>query len=85
MAKPTLKRTYSTFTDDIKLSRADELRRDNDTIKTPKCTIYDVDYAIISYLRDIIQPQVIEHDAVIDVPIKYAIGENGHLSALEDI
>jgi hypothetical protein len=75
MAKPTLKKTYSTFTDNIKLNRADEIRRDNDTIKTPKCTIYDVDYAIISYLRDIIQPQIVEHDAVIDVPIKYASGE----------
>lgn len=75
MAKPELKRTYSTFTDNIKLSRADEIRRDNDVIRTPKCTIYDVDYAIISYLRDIIQPQVVEHEKIIDVPIKYASGE----------
>ena len=75
MAKPELKRTYSTFTDNIKLNRADEIRRDNDIIKTPKCTIYDVDYAIISYLRDVIQPQVIEHEKIIDVPIKYASGE----------
>jgi hypothetical protein len=48
MAAPILKRTYSSYTDNINLSRADEVRRDNDIIKTPKCTIYDVDYAIIS-------------------------------------
>jgi hypothetical protein len=75
MAKPEFKRTYSSFTDNIKTSRADDVRRDNDTIKTPKCTIYDVDYAIISYIRDIIQPQIIEHESIIDVPIKYASGE----------
>jgi hypothetical protein len=75
MGKPQLNKTYTAFTNDPKFNRAGEVRRDNDLIKTPKCTIYDVDYAIISYIRDIIQPQVIEHDATVDVPIIYSSGE----------
>lgn len=75
MAKPKLNKTYSSFSNDPKLNRAEDVRRDNDIIKTPKCTIYDVDYAIISYLRDVIEPQIVEHDSLIDVPIVYASAE----------
>lgn len=75
MGKPQLNKTYTAFTNNPKFDRSGEVRRDNDLIKTPKCTIYDVDYAIISYLRDVIQPQVIEHDALVDVPIVYSSGE----------
>ena len=75
MAKIKLNRTYSTFSENQQINRANEVRRDTDSIKTPSCTIYDVDYAIMSYLRDVVKPTVIEDGNVIDVPVIYANGE----------
>lgn len=75
MSKPKLNKTYSTFTRNQEVNRSEEIRRDNDTIKTPKCTIYDVDNAIISYLSDIVQLQIIENNNIVPVPVIYANGE----------
>ena len=75
MAKKELKRTISTFTNNPIVNRAHQVRRDDDKIKTPKCTIEDVDWAIMSYIRDVIKPQIKENDAIIDVPIMYSNGE----------
>ena len=75
MGKLKLNRTISSFSDDRTINRADQVRRDTDMIKTPSCTIYDVDYAIMSYIRDTIKPTVIEDGSVIDIPIIYANGE----------
>lgn len=75
MSKPKLNKTYSTFTRNQEVNRSEEIRRDNDTIRTPKCTIYDVDNAIISYLTDILQLQIIENNNIIPVPVIYANGE----------
>jgi len=73
--KSKLDKTYSSFSRDPEINRAYEVRRDDDKIKTPKCTIYDVDFAMMSYIRDIINPQIIEDNKVIDVPVMYANGE----------
>jgi len=75
MSKPEIKKTYSTFSRNQELNRSLEIRRDDDTIRTPKCTIYDVDNAIMSYITEIIQPQIIENNNVIPVPVIYANGE----------
>ena len=75
MSKLRLNKTQSSFSTDRTINRADQVRRDTDTIKTPACSIYDVDYAIISYIRDVIKPTVIEDGNVIDIPIMYANGE----------
>tara|TARA_R110002050_G_scaffold129829_1_gene251398 strand:+ start:207 stop:1025 length:819 start_codon:yes stop_codon:yes gene_type:complete len=75
MAKKQLKKTQSTFSRDAVPNRANQVRRDNDIIKTPKCTIEDVDFAIISYIRDVLKLQVIENGQMIDVPVMYANGE----------
>jgi len=75
MAKKEFKKSNSTFSRDLIPNRAHQVRRDDDTIKTPKCTIEDVDWAIMSYVRDIIKPQIIENEQTIDVPIMYANGE----------
>lgn len=75
------KRSYSTFTDNKDLfanttkRNEDQIRRDDDVIKTPKCTIIDVDFAIMSYIRETIQPQIFENNAVVNVPVFYANGE----------
>ena len=75
MSKPKLNKTFSSFSRNPELNRAFEVRRDTDNIKTPKCTIYDVDFAMLSYLQDIIKPQIFENNKLIDVPIMYANGE----------
>ena len=61
MAKKEINKTYSTFSNNEIVNRANQIRRDNDTIKTPKCTIEDVDWAIMSYIRDEINPVIIEN------------------------
>jgi len=75
MAKKQMKQTYGSFSRDKEINRATHIRRDNDIIKTPKCTIEDVDWAIMSYLREIVKPQITENESMIDVPIMYASGE----------
>jgi len=75
MAKKQLKQTQSSFSRNSVPNRANETRRDNDIIKTPKCTIEDVDFAIISYIRDVLKLQVKENGQIIDVPVMYANGE----------
>lgn len=75
MAEKKLNKTYSTFSRDGVLNRANEIRRDTDIVKTPKITIEDVDFAIISFLRDVIKPQIVENGQIIDVPVMYANGE----------
>lgn len=56
-------------------NRAYEVRRDNDTFKTPSITLYDVDYAIMHYLKNEIDLQVEQNDVMVDVPIVYASAE----------
>ena len=75
MAEKRLNKTNSTFSRDVVPNRSNQVRRDNDTIKTPKCTIEDVDFAIISYIRDVLKLQVTENGQMIDVPVMYANGE----------
>ena len=75
MGKLRLNKTNSSFSNDIVPNRANQVRRDTDSIKTPACTIYDVDFAIMSYIRDVIKPQVEEDGSLIDVPLIYANGE----------
>ena len=75
MAKPKLNKTYSSTRLDPTVNRANQIRRDNDVIKTPKCTVEDVDWAVMSYLRDEINPQIVENGQVIDIPIMWSNGE----------
>ena len=75
MSKPRLNKTESTFSNDVQQNRADQVRRDNDIIRTPKVTLYDHDFAIIDFLKNVVQPKVVQNNALIDVPIEYANGE----------
>ena len=72
--KPALKRTESSRDDQI-LNRANEIRRDDDVVKTPKRTVYDIDYAIKWFIENEIQPQVEANGELIDVPVIYSNGE----------
>ena len=91
MAKPQLNKTYSSFSNNHGIERAQETRRDDDTIKTPSCTIYDIDNAVLTYITDVIRPEIIENESVIPVPVMYANGEkwsqiraNGFMYDAED-
>jgi len=75
MAKKELNKTYNTFSKNPVTNRANQTRRDNDTFKTPKCTLEDVDWAVMSYIRDVIKPFVIENGQKVEVPVMYANGE----------
>jgi hypothetical protein len=57
------------------INRGNEVRRDTDTYKTPSITIYDVDYAIMYYLRNTIGLRVEQNSRMIDVPLVYGSGE----------
>ena len=72
--KPALKRTESSRDDQI-LNRANEIRRDDDVVKTPKRTVYDIDYAIKWFLDNEIQPQVQHNNELVKIPIVFANGE----------
>lgn len=51
------------------------MRRDNDVVKVPKITLYDIDHAIWFHLTNNWKPQVIENDVAIPVPVIFANGE----------
>ena len=72
--KPELKSTTTHNPDPI-LNRANEVRRDDDVIRTPRRTVYDIDYAIKWFLENEIQPQVTADGELIDVPVIFANGE----------
>jgi hypothetical protein len=72
--KPNPSRTEG-ITPDQTLNRAYQTRRDDDVIKGPQRTVYDVDFAIKSYIETEIQPQVTDNDVLINVPVIFANGE----------
>jgi hypothetical protein len=57
------------------LNRATQMRRDTDTVKIPKVTLYDIDYAIMYHLSTNMKLKVREDNRMIDVPVLYADGE----------
>jgi hypothetical protein len=57
------------------LDRSMQTRRDDDVIRSPKRTLYDVDYAIKWYVENEIQPQIKAQQTIIPVPVIYANGE----------
>ena len=56
-------------------NRAYQRRRDNDTFKTPKVTIYDIDFAIMSWLEKIGKQAVNDNGNMVDCVVQYANGE----------
>lgn len=72
--KPEPTRVESIHGDRV-LNRAEQTRRDDDVIKTPKRTLFDVDYAIKWYIENEIQPQIESNQEIITVPVIFANGE----------
>ena len=72
--KPELNKTVSPRPDSI-LNRAEQVRRDDDVVRTPRRTVYDIDYAIKWFIENEIQPQVEHNGELVKVPVIFANGE----------
>jgi hypothetical protein len=72
--KPSPRRTEGIGPDQI-LNRADQTRRDDDIFRTPKRTIYDIDYAIKWFIDNEIKPQITFQKEPVTVPVIFANGE----------
>ena len=73
--KPNPRKTEGFIDDDIILNRAEQVRRDDDVIITPRRTIYDIDYAIKWYIENEIRPQITADQQLLPVPVIYSNGE----------
>jgi hypothetical protein len=72
--KPNPSKTEG-FTPDVILNRADQVRRDDDVIKSTRRSIYDIDYAMKAFIDKEIQPQIIDNNVIIPVSVIFANGE----------
>jgi hypothetical protein len=75
MAKSTINPTVYNQLYRNQVNRGEQTREDDDYIKIPEITIYDVDYSILQYIRNSIKPEVQDRDRMIDVPVMYGSGE----------
>lgn len=75
MAKSTINPTVYKQLYRNQVNRAEQTKQDDDYIKIPEITIYDVDYSILHYIRHSIKPEVQDKDRMIDVPVMYGSGE----------
>ena len=73
--KVDLKRTQSSFSDDPKLNKAKQIRR-NDDVKNVSVGIYDIDLAFKDFLERDIKPRIVEDGKFVPVPVLYASPEN---------
>lgn len=83
--KPPIKRTRDTFIDDqnsIENPRIDfgearhsQVRRDKDNIRSLGVTLYDIDYAIKTFIEKTMQLKVEDNGEFINVPVLYANSE----------
>jgi len=55
--------------------RSKVMRRDNDLVKVPKITLFDIDYAIYYHLTENIKVRVDDINTTIQVPVMFANGE----------
>ena len=72
--KPNPSKTEG-FGPDVILNRADQVRRDDDVIKSTRRSIYDIDYAMKAFIDKEIQPQIIDNNVIVPVSVIFANGE----------
>ena len=66
---------YETGRSGPNINRANQMRRDNDIVKVPKVTLYDIDYAIHYHLSNFLRLKVENQDVSMDIPVIFASGE----------
>ena len=72
--KPSPFRTESPLPDEI-LNRSEQIRRDDDIIRTSQRTVYDIDYAIKWFIENEMRPQIEADKQIIAVPVIFSNGE----------
>jgi len=55
--------------------RANDVRRDDDTVKQLSIGLYDIDYAIKYYFDEVIKPEIEEFGNVVKVQVMYGSPE----------
>jgi len=83
--KPPITRTIDSFIDDKNLverpridlgkSRNTQIRRDKDTTKSIGITLYDIDFAVKSFIEQTMQLSVEDNGETVIVPVLYANSE----------
>lgn len=83
--KPPIKRTRDTFIDDknsqqnpridLGIGRQTQIRRDKDTVRPIGVTLYDVDFAVKSYIDNSMKLKVLDNGDFLSVPTLYANSE----------
>jgi hypothetical protein len=74
-SKPNLTQTQSSTSEDVKLNKANQIRRDQDNVKNVSVGIYDVDSAFKNFLEVDIKPTIEDDGRFYSVPVMYASPE----------
>ena len=74
-SKPNLTQTQSSTSEDVKLNKAKQIRRDQDNVKNISVGIYDVDSAFKSFLEKDVKPTIEDDGRFYPVPVMYASPE----------
>lgn len=74
-SKPNLTQTQSSTSEDAKLNKAKQLRRDQDNVKNVSVGIYDIDSAFSNFLQNDVKPTIEDDGRFYPVPVIYASPE----------
>lgn len=74
MSNPLI-RPYQEGKLSVSTDRSQAMRRDDDLVKVPRVTLYDIDYAVYYHLTQNIKIQVVDNDTAIQVPVMFSNGE----------
>ena len=74
-SKPNLVQTQSSTSQDPKLNKAKQVRRDQDNVKNISVGIYDVDSAFKNFLEKDVKPTIEDDGRFYPVPVMYASPE----------
>ena len=75
IVKPNLTQTESSTSEDPKLNKAKQVRRDQDDVKNISVGIYDIDTAFKTFLEKDVRPTVESDGRFYPVPVMYASPE----------
>jgi hypothetical protein len=72
---PKTQHELSKGTENHEFDRANDVRRDDDTLKSLSIGLYDMDYAIKYYFEEVIKPEIEEFGVKVKVPVMYGSPE----------
>lgn len=75
ISKPVITQTQSSTSEDPKLNKAKQIRRDQDNVKNISVGIYDIDTAFKDFLEKDVKPTVEDDGRFYPVPVMYASPE----------